>query len=63
MVAPSTSLPSVHMRSKTTSTRRTRKKRRPTIERARNTWERLTLGMSGIQLERAQVNRMRRLQP
>ena len=38
MVAPITSLPSVHMRSKT-STRRTRKRTRPTEERARNTWD------------------------
>ena len=41
-----TSLPSVHMRSKT-STRRIGKRTRPTIERARSTWERLTLGMNG----------------
>ena len=57
-----TSLPSVHMRSRKTNTRRTRKRRKPTVERARSTWERLTLGMNGTQLERAQVKRMRRLQ-
>ena len=51
------------MRSRTTNTRRTRKRRRSTIERARSTWERLILGMNGTQLERAQVRRMRRLQP
>jgi hypothetical protein len=63
VVALIMSLPSVHMRSKTTSTRRTRKRTRSTIERARSTWERLTLGMNRTQLERAQVKRMRRLQP
>ena len=62
VVAPITSLPSVHMRSRTTNTRMTRKRRRPTVERARSTWERLILGMNETQLERAQVRRMRRLQ-
>ena len=62
VVAPNISLSNVHMRSKITSIRRTRKKRRPTIERARSTWERLTLDMNMTQLERAQVKRMRRLQ-
>ena len=37
--------------------------RRPTVERARSTRERLILGMNGTQLERAQVRRMSRLQP
>jgi hypothetical protein len=53
----------VHLRSKTTSTRGTRKRTTRTIERARSTWERLTLGMNGTQLERSQEKRMRRLQP
>ena len=62
MEAPITSLPSVHMRSRTTHTRRTRERRRPTVERARSTWERLTLGMNETQLKRAQIKRTRRLQ-
>ena len=60
--APITLLPSVHMRSRTTNTRRTRKRRRPTVERARSTWERLILGMNGTQLKKTQVKRMRRFQ-
>jgi hypothetical protein len=63
VVAPNISLPNVHMRSKITSIRRTRKKTRLTIERSRSTWKRLTLAMNRTQLERAQVKRMRRLQP
>jgi Fe2+ or Zn2+ uptake regulation protein len=38
------------------------KKEDKTIERARTSWEKHTLGMSGTQRKRAQVKRMRRLQ-
>ena len=50
------------MRSRRTSIRK-RRRTRPTGERARKTWEKLTLGMNGIHLLKAQVKKMRKLQP
>ena len=50
------------MRSRRTSIRK-RRRTRPTEERARKTWEKLTLGMNVIHLLKAQVKKMRKLQP
>jgi hypothetical protein len=63
MEAPNISLLIVLMKSKTTITRETRKRARPTIKRAKGTWERLTLDMNRTQQKIAQVRRIRRLQP
>jgi hypothetical protein len=61
--APSISLPSAHIRSRTTSTRKRGRRTRPTIRRARKIWERHTLGMSRTQPLKGQVKKMRKLQP
>jgi hypothetical protein len=51
------------MRRKTITIRRIRKKASMSTRRVTSKWERHILGMSGTQLKRAQVMRMRTLQP